>query len=55
MKRITAMMAVLLSLAASVTYAQEGEFRPITEEIMENPDAAGQVGENGDSRCCRAD
>ena len=40
MKRITAMMAVLLSLAASVTYAQEGEFRPVTEEIMENPDAA---------------
>ena len=38
MKRKTRMMAVLLSLAASSAMAQNDEFRPISEETMQNPD-----------------
>lgn len=37
MKRITTTMTALL---ASSTLAQDGEFRPITEEMMQNPDPA---------------
>lgn len=38
MKRMTRMTAAVLSLAASSAIAQNDEFRPISEEMMQDPD-----------------